>query len=403
MAHLSEDPALLKAFHEGDDIHRVTAAEIFGVPIADVTADQRRYIKAVNFGLIYGMSAFGLAAAAQHRAQRRRSNSSSAISRAIRASPRTCSARASWRASRATSRRCSAAGCSCRTSAPRADRGAQAAERAAINAPMQGTAADLIKLAMIAVQDYLDRERLATRLILQVHDELVLEAPGWRGYAHHSRPAGADDVGRDAARAAEGRRRPRAELGAGALEPISKLAARPDSFVVSSLAPRCTSMYYLGARCGPSRSRAARRDFEIGSSPTVTASCATAGSAGAKPQPRLPARSFDSAARSPRRRRQQRAAPALAADGRRHRRLHETAVRFVDEEPRAPIRHPERPGGRTDRAGACDGFEQRDLSRTDRGVGGAVVIADMKMDVGRQGTSRSATRTRRCADRRKPP
>ena len=61
MAHLSSDPALLRAFHEGADIHRATAADIFGVPLADVTTDQRRYIKAVNFGLIYGMSAFGLA------------------------------------------------------------------------------------------------------------------------------------------------------------------------------------------------------------------------------------------------------------------------------------------------------------------------------------------------------
>ena len=90
-------------------------------------------------------------------------------------------------------------------------------ERAAINAPMQGTAADLVKLAMIAVQDYLDREQLATRLILQVHDELVLESPDTRGRADQSRPAGIDDVGRDAERAVEGRRRPWPELGTGAL------------------------------------------------------------------------------------------------------------------------------------------------------------------------------------------
>ena len=176
MAHLSGDESLLKAFAEGADIHRATAAEIFGVPLAEVSADQRRYIKAVNFGLIYGMSAFGLAAqlaidrgAAQMfidkyfmrypgvaeymRRTRELAHQQGYV--------RTVFGRRLWLPD------INAGG------GPRR----QGAERAAINAPMQGTAADLIKLAMIAVQRWLDREGLKTRLILQVHDELVLEAP----------------------------------------------------------------------------------------------------------------------------------------------------------------------------------------------------------------------------------
>jgi DNA polymerase-1 len=176
MAHLSADPALLKAFGEGADIHRATAAEIFGVPVAEVTTDQRRTIKAVNFGLIYGMGAFGLAqqlgierAAAQQFIDRyfARYPGVAAYMQRTREIAReqgyveTVFGRRLWLPD------INAAG------GPRR----AGAERAAINAPMQGTAADLIKLAMIAVQQWLDRERLATRLILQVHDELVLEAP----------------------------------------------------------------------------------------------------------------------------------------------------------------------------------------------------------------------------------
>jgi len=176
MAHLSADPALLKAFGEGADIHRATAAEIFGVPVAEVTTDQRRYIKAVNFGLIYGMGAFGLAqqlgierGAAQQFIDKyfARYPGVAAYMQRTRELAReqgyveTVFGRRLWLPD------IKAAG------GPRR----AGAERAAINAPMQGTAADLIKLAMIAVQQWLDRERLATRLILQVHDELVLEAP----------------------------------------------------------------------------------------------------------------------------------------------------------------------------------------------------------------------------------
>jgi DNA polymerase-1 len=176
MAHLSGDASLEKAFAEGADIHRATAAEIFGVPMGDVTPDQRRYIKAVNFGLIYGMSAFGLAAqlniergAAQQFIDKYFARYPGVAEYMLRTRElarkqgyvKTVFGRRLWLPD------INAGG------GPRR----QAAERAAINAPMQGTAADLIKLAMIEVQAWLDRERLNSRLILQVHDELVLEVP----------------------------------------------------------------------------------------------------------------------------------------------------------------------------------------------------------------------------------
>jgi len=176
MAHLSGDPALVRAFHEGADIHKATAADIFGVPASNVTSEQRRYIKAVNFGLIYGMGAFGLAqqlgverSAAQQFIDRyfQRYPGVAVYMQATREFARehgyveTVFGRRLWLPD------IKAAG------GPRR----AAAERAAINAPMQGTAADLVKLAMIAVRDWLRHERLATKLLLQVHDELVLEVP----------------------------------------------------------------------------------------------------------------------------------------------------------------------------------------------------------------------------------
>jgi DNA polymerase-1 len=188
MAHLSRDPALVKAFHEGADIHKATAADIFGVPVAEVSPDQRRYIKAVNFGLIYGMGAFGLAqqlgierGAAQQFIDRyfQRYPGVADYMKATREFARehgyveTVFGRRLWLPD------IKAAG------GPRRS----AAERAAINAPMQGTAADLIKLAMIAVRDWIRRERLATKLVLQVHDELVFEVPdGERAHVHEMLP-----------------------------------------------------------------------------------------------------------------------------------------------------------------------------------------------------------------------
>jgi DNA polymerase-1 len=176
MAHLSQDDALLRAFHEGADIHRATAADIFGVPAQEVTAEQRRYIKAVNFGLIYGMGAFGLAT----QLGIERSAAQQFIDKYFQRYPGVAAymqrtreiAREQGYVETVFGRRLwlpdiKAAG------GPRR----AGAERAAINAPMQGTAADLVKLAMIAVQDWLDEAKLATRLVLQVHDELVLEVP----------------------------------------------------------------------------------------------------------------------------------------------------------------------------------------------------------------------------------
>ncbi|MEP7182651.1 MAG: DNA polymerase I [Betaproteobacteria bacterium] len=176
MAHLSGDAALMKAFHEGADIHKATAAEIFGVRVADVTSDQRRYIKAVNFGLIYGMGAFGLAT----QLGIERGAAQQFIDKYFQRYPGVADymqrtrelAREQGFVETVFGRRLWLPDIKAGGGPRRA-----AAERAAINAPMQGTAADLVKLAMIAVQDWLDRERFAAKLVLQVHDELVLEVP----------------------------------------------------------------------------------------------------------------------------------------------------------------------------------------------------------------------------------
>jgi DNA polymerase-1 len=176
MAHLSGDERLLRAFAQGEDVHRATAAEVFGVEAEAVSPEQRRYAKVINFGLIYGMSAFGLArnlgleqSAAKAYIERyfARYPGVAAFMEATRAAARergyveTMLGRRMW----ATDIR----------SGNNARR--QGAERAAINAPMQGTAADLIKLAMIAVARWLRERELAAKLVLQVHDELVLEVP----------------------------------------------------------------------------------------------------------------------------------------------------------------------------------------------------------------------------------
>jgi DNA polymerase-1 len=175
MAHVSNDANLQRAFAAGEDIHKATASEVFGVNLQDVSSDQRRAAKAINFGLIYGMGAFGLASnlgitrdaaqsyidryftrypgVAQYMAETR------ALAHA-QGYVETVFGRRLWLAD------INAAG------ARRAG-----AERAAINAPMQGTAADLIKLAMVAVQNWLAHEKLETKMVMQVHDELVLDVP----------------------------------------------------------------------------------------------------------------------------------------------------------------------------------------------------------------------------------
>jgi DNA polymerase-1 len=176
MAHLSGDEGLLKAFAEDRDVHQATAAEVFGVPLDSVTADHRRLAKTINFGLIYGMSAFGLArnlgiergAAAKYvetyfshypgvkafmdrtRQQARELGYVETVFGRRLYLPDIRSGNAQMR---------------------------QYAERSAINAPMQGTAADIIKRAMIAVDAWCEREDVPARLIMQVHDELVFEVP----------------------------------------------------------------------------------------------------------------------------------------------------------------------------------------------------------------------------------
>ncbi len=176
MAHLSGDESLLAAFAGGKDIHRATAAEVFNRALAEVSSEERRYAKAINFGLIYGMSAFGLAQQLGVERGTAQTYIDSYFARypgvkqfmdEIRRDAKergfveTVFGRRLWLAEIRSSNQGRRAG----------------AERAAINAPMQGTAADLIKLAMIAVQNWIDSERLATLMVMQVHDELVLEVP----------------------------------------------------------------------------------------------------------------------------------------------------------------------------------------------------------------------------------
>ncbi|MEO6409634.1 MAG: DNA polymerase I [Burkholderiaceae bacterium] len=176
MAHLSGDAGLLHAFSEGIDVHRATASEVFGVPVAEVASEQRRYAKVINFGLIYGMSAFGLAA----NLGIERGAAASYIERYFARYPGVkrymdetkASARDKGYVETLFGRRIVLQDIN-GGSGPRK----AAAERQAINAPMQGTAADLIKLAMIEVQRAIDREQRATRMIMQVHDELVFEVP----------------------------------------------------------------------------------------------------------------------------------------------------------------------------------------------------------------------------------
>ena len=176
MAHISGDAALLRAFAAGLDVHRATASEVFGVAVGQVSSEQRRYAKTINFGLIYGMSAFGLAralgidnTAAKNFVQRyfERYPGVKAFMDSTRAL-----AKAQGYVETVFGRRLVMAGI-------QNAKGALLAglERQAINAPMQGTAADLIKMAMNKVQQVLDAEQRATRMIMQVHDELVFEVP----------------------------------------------------------------------------------------------------------------------------------------------------------------------------------------------------------------------------------
>ena len=176
MAHLSGDAALLKAFHDGVDVHRATAAEVFGVAVDQVTSEQRRYAKVINFGLIYGMSSYGLAKNLGIEAQAAKNY----IERYFERYP---GVRRYMDETVALAHRQGYVETvfGRRLVLPEINGGSgprkKAAERAAINAPMQGTAADLIKKAMVAVQARLDAEKPEVLMILQVHDELVFELP----------------------------------------------------------------------------------------------------------------------------------------------------------------------------------------------------------------------------------
>ncbi len=176
MAHISGDAALLRAFHEGLDVHRATAAEVFGVGVDQVSSEQRRYAKVINFGLIYGMSSYGLAKNLGIDNQAAKNY----IDRYFQRYPGV------WQYMQDTKAQAKARGYVetvfgrrlylPEINSPNGPRRA-GAERAAINAPMQGTAADLIKKAMVAVQAELDAHKPGVLMIMQVHDELVFELP----------------------------------------------------------------------------------------------------------------------------------------------------------------------------------------------------------------------------------
>jgi len=176
MAHISGDAALLLAFHDGMDVHRATASEIFNVDRAQVSSEQRRYAKVINFGLIYGMSAYGLAKALGID----NTAAKNYIERYFDRYPGVKNymdhtrqlAKAQGYVETVFGRRLYLP----EINSPNGPR-RSGAERAAINAPMQGTAADLIKLSMVKVQQVIDAEQRATKMIMQVHDELVFEVP----------------------------------------------------------------------------------------------------------------------------------------------------------------------------------------------------------------------------------
>ena len=176
LAHMSEDPLLIEAFSRNEDIHSRTAQEIFGVPAGLQTHDHRRVAKAINYGVIYGLSSFGLAA----RTGTSKSEARDYIEAYFRRYARVKDfletllegARASGRVRTLSGRFRPIPDINSRD-VPSRNR----AEREALNAPLQGTAADLLKLAMIKVHSRLQREKLRTRMILTVHDELLFEAP----------------------------------------------------------------------------------------------------------------------------------------------------------------------------------------------------------------------------------
>ncbi len=174
MAHLSADDNLIKAFKQGLDVHRATASEVFGCTLDAVESDQRRAAKAINFGLIYGMSAFGLG----KQLSIGRNEAQQYVETYFERYPGVKSymqetkqlAREQGYVETVFGRRLYLPDINAKNAMQR-----QYAERTAINAPMQGTAADIIKRAMLAVHQWLAEDGDKTRMIMQVHDELVFE------------------------------------------------------------------------------------------------------------------------------------------------------------------------------------------------------------------------------------
>ena len=174
MAHISEDPSLLNAFANNLDIHKATASEVWGVPLDEVTHDMRRDAKAINFGLIYGMSAFGLTRqlGIDRKAAQEYIDRYFARYPNVRAYMENTRAKAKEKGYVETlwGRRLYLPEINA-SQIPRQ----KAAERTAINAPLQGSAADIIKLAMIHIDNWLREAKLNAKMIMQVHDELVFE------------------------------------------------------------------------------------------------------------------------------------------------------------------------------------------------------------------------------------
>jgi DNA polymerase-1 len=176
LAHMSQDAGLLKAFHDGLDIHSATSSLVYGVELGEVTGDMRRVAKVLNFGVLYGLTPFGIIQQTDLTAEQGRQfieayfTSYPGIKTYIEATIESCKQNGYVESLGGRRRYLPEINASNRQAR-------QAAERAAINMPVQGTAADIIKLAMLRMQDRLDEAGLQTRMLLQVHDELVFECP----------------------------------------------------------------------------------------------------------------------------------------------------------------------------------------------------------------------------------
>jgi DNA polymerase-1 len=176
LAYLSKDPILLEAFAQGKDVHRQTSSLIFGVPEEQVTPDQRRVGKTINFGVVYGMSSFGLAQglkiprADADRFIRTYFERFQGVDRFLKETIKSAEETGFVHTLMGRRRRVAAI-----TSSNRTER--TAAQRVAVNSPIQGTAADIVKLAMVRLYNRLAEQKLSTRVLLQVHDEIILEAP----------------------------------------------------------------------------------------------------------------------------------------------------------------------------------------------------------------------------------